>query len=403
MEQVLKGIKVLDLSQFLSGPRCTQILCDFGAEVVKLEPPLGEGMRWLMAPVPGLDRSLSNWHRGKKDITLEIRNPKGQEMLKKMIPQFDILVENLAPGAMDRCGLGYDDLSKINKGLIYTTITGFGKTGPKSDRVAFDIIAQATSGVLYAMGIPDKVHPVFIGDLVSGAYASIAVLMALRHRDKTGEGQFIDVSMQDVCYLQNYRAMNKRATEAIEGALHSAVGGTFDDFFSGDRSKAVPFWFIYKAKDGHIATVFLTDAQWKKICAIVGRPDLASDPKYANIIARTKNREDYRQVMIDWMALHTVAEIEKILVENKIPCGPVATTEQVNEDPHLKERGTLAFVDDPTYGKVPIPGLPFKLSKTPGAITTSAPRLGQHNAEVYGQMLGLKKEDLDALKKEGVI
>lgn len=403
MEQALKGVKVLDLSQFLSGPRCTQLLADFGAEVVKLEPPLGEGMRWLMAPVPGLDRSLSNWHRSKKDITLEIRNPKGQEMIKKMIPHFNVLVENLAPGTLDKCGLGYNELSKLNKGLIFCSITGFGATGPKSDRVAFDVIAQATSGVLFAMGIPDRVHPVFIGDLVSGAYCAYAIMLALRHRDRTGEGQFVDVSMQDVCYYQNYRAINKRATEPIEDKLSNAVGGTFDDFFSGDRKKAVPFWFIYHAKDGFIAIVFLTDAQWKKICKIIGRPELADDPRYANIIARTKNREEYRQVIAEWMAAHTVKEIKKVLVENRIPCGPVASTDEVNHDPHLAARGMTAWVDDPVYGKVAIPGLAFKLSKSPGEIKSSAPRLGQHNQEIYQELLGLTQKDLEALKKEGVI
>ena len=403
MEQVLKGIKVLDLSQFLSGPRCTQLLADFGAEVVKVEPPLGEGMRWLMAPVPGLDRSLSNWHRSKKGITLEIRNRKGQELLKKLVPHFDILVENLAPGTMDKCGLGYNELNKINKGIIFCSITGFGRTGPKADRVAFDVIAQATSGILYAMGIPDRVHPVFIGDLVSGAYTALAILLALRHRDKTGEGQFIDVSMQDVCYFQNYRAINKRSTEPIEEALAHAVGGTFDDFFSGDRKKAVPFWNIYKATDGHIAIVFLTDAQWKKICRIIGHPELADDPRYANIIARTKNREDYRQLITAWMSAHSVAEIEKILVENRIPCGAVATTEQVNKDPQLAAREMTTWVDDPVYGKVAIPGIPFKMSKTPGQIKGPAPRLGQHNQEVYGKYLELTPAELDALKKEGVI
>jgi len=403
MEQVLKGIKVIDLSQFLSGPRCTQLLADFGAEVVKLEPPLGEGMRWLMAPVPGLDRSLSNWHRSKKGITLEIRNPKGQEMFKKMIPHFDILVENLAPGSMEKAGLGYETLAKLNKKLIYASITGFGLTGPKSDRVAFDIIAQATSGILHSMGIPDRVHSVFIGDFVSGAYAAFGIMLALRHRDKTGEGQLIDVSMQDVCYIHNYRAMQKRTVSQIEATLHEAVGGSFDEFFSGDRKKAVPFWFIYKTSDGHIATVFLTDSQWKKICKIVGRPEMADDPKYNNIIARTKNREDFRAMFEDWMGKHSTAEVEKVLVENRIPCGVVADTDMVNADPHLAARGMMQFTEDKVYGKVATPGIPVKLEKSPGEIKHSAPRLGEHNLEVYQKLLSLKKEDLDALKKEGVI
>jgi len=403
MAQVLEGIKVLDLSQFLSGPRCTQLLADFGAEVVKLEPPLGEGMRWLMAPVKGLDRSLSNFNRNKKCITLEIRHPKGKEIFLKLAPQFDVLVENLAPGTLEKLGLGYEELSKIHPKLIYCSITGFGKTGPKSDRVAFDVIAQATSGILWSLGTPDRVHSVFIGDLVSGAYSAYAILLALLARQKSGQGQIIDVSMQDVLYFHNYRALQLRSIQEIEQELTDAVGGTFDDFFSGDQKKSVPFWSIYQAKDGHIAVVFLTDAQWERVSKIIGKPELGKDPRFANMILRTRNREEYRRFISDWMANHKVAEIEKVLIENKIPCGIVVKTEEVNQDPHLIERGMIAHCPDPVYGKIPTPGLPIKLSNTPGEIKKSAPRLGEHNQEVYGELLGLSANELSELKKQGVI
>ncbi len=403
MKQILDGVKVLDLSQFLSGPRCTEMLADFGAEVVKLEPPLGEGMRWLMSPVPGLDRSMSNWHRSKKGITLEIRNPKGRELFLKLVKHFDVLVENLAPGAMEKAGLSYAELAKIHPRLIFCSISGFGRTGPNSERVAFDIIAQATSGILWSLGIPDRVHSVFIGDLVSGAYAAYAVLLAMLDRIRTGQGQLIDVSMQDVLYFHNYRAMQLRSVAEVEATLHEAVGGTFDDFFSGDKKKSVPFWSIYQAQGGNIAVVFLTDAQWKKVCKIIGKPELADDPRFSNVILRTKNREDYRQYIIDWVSRHKLDQVEKILVENRIPCGRVAKTEEVNLDPHLKEREMLSWCEDPVYGKVPTPGIPIKMSQTPGEIKRSAPRLGEHNLEVYGKYLGLTEKDLAELKKEGVI
>jgi len=403
MKQVLEGIKVLDLSQFLSGPRCTTLLADFGAEVIKLEPPLGEGMRWLMAPVPGLDRSLSNWNRSKKGITLEIRHPRGKEILLKLVPHFDVLVENLAPGTLEKLGLGYEDLAKIHPKLIFCSITGFGRSGPKSDRVAFDVIAQATSGILSAMGIPDRVHPVFFGDLVSGAYAAYAILLALMAREKTGQGQLIDISMQDVLYFHNFLALDRRAIELeeLKESLRKAVDGTFTDFFTGDRS--VPFWSIYQAKDGNIAIVFLTDAQWKRICQIIGKPKMADDPRFTNVILRTKNREEYRADITEWMKKHSLDEIEKILVENRIPCGRVVRAEEVNQDPHLIARGMISFCEDPVYGRVPIPGIPIKLSRTPGEIKRSAPRLGEHNPEVYGKYLGLTEKDLAELKKQGVI
>ncbi len=403
MKQILEGIKVLDLSQFLSGPRCTEMLADYGAEVVKLEPPLGEGMRWLMAPVPGLDRGMSNWNRSKKGITLEVRKPRGKEIFLNLVKHFDVLVENLAPGAMAKAGIGYQDLAAIHPGLIFCSITGFGHTGPNADRVAFDIIAQATSGILWGLGIPDRVHSIFFGDLVSGSYAAYGVLLALLDRQRTGKGQLIDVSMQDVLYFQNYRALQQRSTAEVEHTLSEAVGGTFDDFFSGDKKKAVPFWNIYQTQDGNIAVVFLTDAQWKKVCAIIGHPELADDPRFSNVIQRTKNREDYRQYIIDWMSAHTRDEIEKVLVENRIPCGKVARTEEVNADPHLMARDMIKWTEDPVYGKVPTPGLPIKMSANPGEITRSAPRLGEHNLEVYEKYLGFTEKDLAELKKEGVI
>jgi len=403
MRQILEGIKVLDLSQFLSGPRCTQLLADFGAEVVKLEPPLGEGMRWLMSPVQGLDRSMSNWNRNKKGITLDIRHPKGKEIFLQLVKHFDILVENLAPGTLEKLGLGYDDLSKLNPALIFCSITGFGHTGQNSERVAFDVIAQATSGILSAMGIPDRVHPVFFGDLVSGAYGAYGILLALIDRQKSGKGQMIDISMQDVLYFHNFLALDRRSidVEDLKESLAKAVDGTFSDFFTGARS--VPFWSIYQAQDGNIAVVFLTDAQWRRICKIIGKPEMADDQRFANVILRTRNRELYRADISEWMKKHKVEEIEKILVENRIPCGRVMKTDEVNQDPHLKERGMLAFCDDPVYGKIATPGIPIQMSQSPGEIKRSAPRLGEHNFEIYNRYLGLTENELAELKKQGVI
>ena len=269
--------------------------------------------------------------------------------------------------------------------------------------MAFDLIAQATAGILSAMGIPDRVHPVFIGDLVSGAYAAYAILLALRWRDKTGEGQFIDVSMQDVLYFHNFLAIDKRSVDegGLREDLQKAMGGTFTDFFQG--RKGAPFWSIYQAKDGYIAVVFLTDAQWKRICNIIGHPELADDPKFANVILRVKHREEYRHYFEEWMKERTVEEIEKILVENRIPCGPVADADMVNNDPHLITRGMISWCEDPVYGKVAVPGIPIKLSRSPGKIIRSGPHLGEHNEEIYGKYLGLSPEDLKELKSQGII
>ncbi len=196
MASALEGIRVLDLSQFLSGPRCTQILADMGAEVIKLEPPgHGETLRLMLWPIPGMDRILSNWHRNKKGITLDIRHPRGKELYWKLAASSDVVVENLAPGLMKRLGLGWEEHKARLPRLIYCSITGFGQSGPYGVRLAFDLIAQASGGIMYAQKTPHMTPGVFFGDFVSGAFAAIGILQALIARSRTGEGQLVDISM----------------------------------------------------------------------------------------------------------------------------------------------------------------------------------------------------------------
>ena len=258
MNMCLEGIRVLDLSMFLSGPRASQILADFGAEVVKLEPPSGETMRIWMKLIPDQEESMTHWHRNKKGISLDIRNPEGAKILRELVAHFDVLIENLAPGTMEKRGLGYDDLKTVNPGLIYCSISGFGKDSPNSHRVAFDIISQATGGIMAAQRVKHRSPGVFFGDLVSGAYAAIGILSALRFRDQSGEGQFIDISMQDVMYFHNFRAMQVRMQKDPE-RVAEVMGGTFEDLFTGEEG--LPFRRPFQAKDGYVAVVFLTDRQ----------------------------------------------------------------------------------------------------------------------------------------------
>jgi CoA:oxalate CoA-transferase len=401
MEQALSGIKVLDLSQFLSGPRCTEMLCDFGAEVVKVEPPVGETMRLWMNLVEGQDRAMTVWHRSKKAVTLNLKHEKGVEMLKRLVPHFDVLVENLAPGTLDKAGVGWDELRKIHPGLIYCSISGFGREGPLSHRLAFDLIAQATGGIMHSLQLPHRPPGVFFGDLVSGAYAAFAILAALRWRDATGEGQIIDVPMQDVMYFHDFQSMQMRAIEPVKDKVKDALGGDFLELFGSDEG--MPFWNSYKAKDGYIAVVFLTDRQWGIMADLIGRPELKTDPRFSNLFARIANRDEVQEVVREWMETKTVAELDKILDEHRIPCGIVATADMVNQDDSLKAHDMLTSAPDTEYGEIASPGIPVKMSASPGRITSSAPRLGQHNLEIYSKYLKLDAKDLEELKKEGVI
>lgn len=405
MQKALEGINVLDLSQFLSGPRCTQLLADMGASVIKLEPPLwGETMRLMLSPIKGLDRALSNWNRNKKGVTLDIRNPRGQEIYWKLIDKMDVVVENFAPGLMDKIGLSWDEHKKRNEKLIYCSITGFGRTGPYKDRVAFDLIAQASGGIMYAQKTPDKTPGVFFGDFVGGAYGAIGVLEAIISRGRTGKGQLVDISMQDVMYFHNFRALEHLAADSIKENIEQALGEAMDDVITSEK-RPFPCWYSYRAKDGYISCVVLTDRQWDNLVGpVMNRPDLSrNNPKYSNLIDRIKSRDDYIEDFKNWFAERSVREIEDIMVAHKIPCSIVNNLDQVNTDPQLEARDMHSEVEHARYGRIPTPGIPIKLSDTPGELHFAAPDLGQHNAEIYRDMLGMTAAEIDDLKRNNII
>jgi len=401
MRYPLEGIKVLDLSQFLSGPRCTQLLADLGAEVVKLEGPAGETMRLWMKLIPGQEKSFSNWHRSKQGVTLNLKHPEGVSLFKQLVLHFDVLVENLAPGALEEMGAGWEVLHRLHPGLVYCSISGFGRNAPLSHRPAFDLIAQATAGIMAAQNAVSRSPGVFFGDLVSGAYAAVGILAALRWREFSGEGQLVDISMQDVMYFHNFRSLQARSTKGEESALAAALGGSFNDLFTSEEG--LPFWRPYPARDGYIAVVFLTDKQWKTMADLIGRPELKDDPRFSNFVTRVKNREAVRKVLADWMKQKSVREIEALLDKNKIPCGVVLSCDEVNEDQNLMARNMITFVEDDDGEKIPTPGIPIRLTASPGALRSPAPRLGEHNSEVLGKLLGLSEKELQQLKAKGVV
>ena len=241
MESPLKNIRVIDLSQFLSGPRCTQILADLGAEVIKIESPIGEEMRLITFLMPGMERIMSVFHRNKKGITLNLKTDKGREILKQLVKKSDVLVENFSKGIMEGMGLTYESLKKLKPNLIYASISGFGRTGPLSKRPSFDIISQATSGIMFALHQPDKPPGVFFGDMVSGAYCATAVLFALLARQMNGKGQHIDISMQDVMYYHNYRSIAKRSIEPVWDQVTETLGKDPELLFT-DQRRRMFFW-----------------------------------------------------------------------------------------------------------------------------------------------------------------
>ncbi|MFA4974839.1 MAG: CaiB/BaiF CoA-transferase family protein [bacterium] len=235
-EKILEGIKVLDLSQFLSGPRCSQLLALKGADVVKVESPLGETMR-LLTRFMNAERMMGTLHQNKRAIVVDLKKKEGVELLKRLARRSDVLVENFAPGLMKKLGLDYEDLKESNPRLVYVSITGFGRTGPLSGRTAFDIIAQASSGIMAAYKMEGRTPKVYFGDLVSGAYAALGAVEALFHRERTGRGQLVDVSMQDVMYFQNFSCFSDRALEPVKDKIEGIHGPRVEPFHGSDRPR----------------------------------------------------------------------------------------------------------------------------------------------------------------------
>jgi crotonobetainyl-CoA:carnitine CoA-transferase CaiB-like acyl-CoA transferase len=313
-----------------------------------------------------------------------------------------VVVENFAPGAMARIGLSYDCLQQINQRLIYAVISGFGKTGPLADRLAFDIIAQATGGIMAAYERPDRPPPIFFADLVSGAYCANGILLALLQRERTGAGQMVDVSMQDVMYFHHFPAQCHRALEEVQAEIQDIMGKPLDKMFS-DPENPVPFWYSYKARDGYAVIVALTDGQWDRLLETVGRPDLVGDPRFSNIVARVKNAREGLAVISPWMAERTVAEIVETMHGGKVPCGPVLDKAEVNVHPQLQARRMLLELTHPRLGRIPVPGCPVKLTDSPGHVTEACPDLGAHAGEILKGLLSYSTEEVARLRSQGVI
>jgi crotonobetainyl-CoA:carnitine CoA-transferase CaiB-like acyl-CoA transferase len=399
--QILEGIKVTDVTQFISGSRCTQILADMGAEVVKVEPPQGDTLRMIFNMTPGAERNYSVLNRNKYGIAVNMREPRGRAIIQKLATMSDIFVHNLIPGSLEKQGLGYEDIRPMRNDIIYAAISGFGAVGVAPERAAFDIIAQATGGQFWndqdTFLVPDN----YWGDLMTGAYAVVSILLALIHRMKTGRGQYIDVSMQDVMYYNNYRAMMDKALEPIVADVEKRLGRKPQDVLnSSDR---MPFYGFFKARDGKVAIVSLTARQWRDLSEIIGRPEMAEDPKFSNLIAQIHNHEEAVELIEEWTTGRTSQEIISILERKKIPCGIAYTSAQVNDDENLKQREMFRRVHHEKYGDIDIPGFPFKFSDASGSIRMPAPGLGEHSRFILEQWLGYTSEEVQALYGKGII
>jgi CoA:oxalate CoA-transferase len=397
MAKALEGIKVLDFSRNYGGPLCTRILAELGAEVIKLEVPQGgDGLRNLSPQTEGLESyPFVIVNRGKRSMTLNLNSEKGRTICKQLASKCDILVENFTPGIMEIFGLGYEQLKPLNPSLIYTSISGFGHTGPYRSRVAYDTIIQAMGGMISVNGLPDT-PPTKVGvgmaDFLGGLFPAIAILAALQYRSRTGRGQFIDISMQDCVW----------AITAIQFLGYYMTAGQEPKKMGNSQIEVTPF-SIYPAKDGHIVIAIVTVGQWERFLKIIGREDLKDAPEYATQLTRVKYIDQINTIVEEWTRERTVDEMIKQLMAADLPCAPIPSFSQVVNDPQIASRNMLVDVEQLISGKVKVPGSVFKMSETPGDPMQPAPFLGQHNKEVYSELLGFDEATLSTLQEEGVI
>lgn len=392
--QPLDGIKVIDLSRILAGPYCTMILADLGAEVVKIEKlTTGDEARGVGPFLDGVSAYFISINRGKKSVALNIKDPGGRHLAAELIARADILVENFRPGTMDRLGLGYETLAKRNPRLIYAACSGFGQTGPYRTRGAYDMVIQGMGGIMSITGEPGgrplKTGPA-IGDLAGGLFAVIGILTALHARERTGEGQMVDIGMLDcqVALLEN-AIVRFTTTGEVPGPL-------------GARHPSIAPFEAFAAKDGYVIFAVGTP-HWERFCRAIGREDLLNDPRFATNALRAEHHAALQPVIAHVTQTKTVEEWIDIMEHARVPCGPINTIDQVVAHPQVQAREMIAAIDHPHIGPVRIAGSPITLSRTPGRVDRPAPRLGEHTVDVLKTWLDLEEETIESLTHEGII
>lgn len=396
MSLPLSGIRVLDLTRVLAGPFCTMILSDLGAEVIKVEiPGSGDDSR---AFGPFLhDRSLYflSINRCKKSVSLNLKTPRGKEILTDLAARCDVLVENFRPGVMEKLGLGYDELAKVNPRLIYAASTGFGHTGPDSLKPAYDILAQARGGIMSITGYenmaPTRVG-ISLGDITASLFTAIGINAALFHREKTGRGQKIDVAMLDcqVAILENALARYQ-----AEGDSPKPLG---------NRHPTITPFQAYHATDGWFVIAVGNDSLWNAFCLTLNLPDLVSDKRFATNRLRTENIAALNAILEPIFATKTASEWLRVMENAGIPSAPINDIHAVMNDIQVLARNMIVEVDDPQAGKVKIAGNPIKMSSVPESpIRGYVPQIGEHNEEILCGLLGISTHDLAMLKREGVV
>lgn len=397
LDHVLSDLRVLDLTRALAGPSCTRMLAEMGAEVIKIEP----------APGGELARRLSNYRNnrslyyiqqnlGKKSVCVNLRDPRGLALVTELVPKVDVVIENFKPGVIAEMGLGYERLQEMRPGIILCSISALGQSGPLAGKPGYDYIAQAYSGVTSMIGEPDDapyIPLVGMGDVSTGVHAALAIVSALRYRDRTGEGQHLDIALLDVYY--HYHEVNVHT--------YSGSGGSVQPTRAGRHMTYVCPGGVFRGKGGYMVIMSFLH-HWKDLCQAMGRPELANDPNYSTDQARLQRRMEVVKIIEDWLQIFPdVASAVAHLEEFQVPVAPVLSIAETVNHPHHRARGTVRTVHDRLHGDFEMPGMPLKFSRFPKDLPLEAATLGQHNEEVLTTYLGRSAADVQRLREAGVV
>lgn len=396
-EYPLKGVTVIDLGQVYQGPYAGFLLAQAGADVIKVEPPDGEPLRVRekISGVTLLPMAMLNQH--KRDITINLKHEKGRLLLKDLVKHADVLLENYAPGVLDKLGVGADVLMKANPRLIYASGTGYGLSGPDRESLAMDITVQAASGVMSITGFPDgppvKAGPAIV-DFTSGAHLYAAIVTALFERERTGKGRLVEVAMVETMYptLASYLGANSTTESGVPTRTGNHHGGL-----------ALSPYNVYEAKDGFIAVICISEKHWRNLLSAMEREDLAEDDRFRSNGRRVRNIEETDALISDWAKTKTREEIFEMTKTHKVPSAPVRDLAEVTANEHMHQRGMLHHLHHYSLGDIVVPGSPLRFHGTPQKGPAQNPLLGENNQEVLREMLGLSDAEIQKLVEDEAI
>jgi len=395
----LDGVRVIELGTLIAGPFAGRLLGDMGADVIKVEAP-GQPdpiREWGTARYEGKAVWWPVMSRNKRCVTLNLREERGQELLLRLAESSDVVLENFRPGTLERWNLGWERLSEVNPGLVLCRISGFGQTGPYAERAGFASVAEAMGGLRHINGFPGQAPPrmhISLGDSLAAMFAVQGILAALYAREmRGGRGQVVDVSL-----LESSFALLESTVPDFDrmGIVRGPQGTNLQGIAPSN---------IFRSRDGKWMVIAANaDGVFRRLCAAMGRPELADDPRFATHSARGENQDDIEGIVAAWAAELDAEEIDRVLNEAGVICGPIYTVADMFEDEHFWKREMLVRCEDPEFGEYVAPGVVPRFSETPGGVRWSAPwALGSHNAEVYGDLLGLSESDLAALREGGIV